>query len=164
MKRRSLLLTFLLLSLSGFNRAHPLKMTFSKLTITPVGGVEIEIRIFLDDLSDHLQKLYRLSEVDFSSTTSNGTKLLQSYLSDRFYFEQDGKKVGLGIYEVFYSKNGLALVVNLNTINKLDTTKEIFLVNTLLCDAFPIQVNDIRFQNEHHKLTIGHPKLKIQIN
>lgn len=164
MVRKSFILAFLLLSLSGFNRAHPLKMTFSKLLVTTEGKVELETRIFLDDLSDHMQKLYRLSEVDFSSTTSNGTTALQDYLSERFYFEQDGKKVPLWISNVFFSKNGLALVLNLNTTEQLDTKKEIFLVNTLLCDAFPIQVNDIRYQNEHYKLSIGNPKIKIQID
>jgi hypothetical protein len=164
MVKKSFILIFLLLFLSGYDSPHPLKMTFSKLTVTSKGGVELETRIFLDDLSEHLQKLYGLPEVDFSSTTSNGTEALQNYLYDRFYFEQDGKKVYLAISNVFFSTNGLALVVNLNTVVELDKTTEIFLVNTLLCDAFPIQVNDIRYQNEHHKLTIGNPKLKIQID
>lgn len=164
MLKKSLLFAILILSLSGFHRAHPLKMTFSKLTINSKGYVELETRIFLDDLTEQLQKLYRLPQADFSSMESEGTQVLQNYLSENLYFKQDGKKVNLWINEVSFSRNKLALVVNTGTPKRLDTSKEIFLVNTILCDATPLQTNDIKYLNKHYKLNIGKPKVKIEIN
>jgi len=164
MLKKCLLFTILTLLLSGFNEAHPLKMTFSKLTISPKGDVELETRIFVDDLTEQLQKLYSLPQADFSSVSSDGTQALQQYLTDRFYFEQDGKKLDLWINAVSFSKNGLALVVITSTPKRLDSSKAIFLTNTILCDATPIQVNDIKYRNKHHKLNIGKPKIKIEVN
>ena len=139
-------------------------MTFSKLKISAKGDVELETRIFLDDLTNQLKNLYSLPQEDFSTLSSDGTEALQSYISDRFYFEQDGKRLNLWITAVSFSKNKLALVVNTSTPKPLDTSRDIYLVNTLLCDASPVQVNDIRYLNEHYKLNIGKPKVKILIN
>ena len=150
--------------LSASTSEHALKMSFSKVFISPDGNVDIETRIFLDDLTIHIQNTYGLVRVDFSSTTANGTKALQHYLINHFYFEQDEKKINLLINNVSFSKNQLALVVNINTSNRLDVTKEAFLVNTLLCDATPLQTNYIKFLDKHHKLSISNPKVKIKIN
>lgn len=144
--------------------AHPLKMSFSKLTINSEGFVELETRIFLDDLTAHMQRLYRMQQPDFSNVTSNGTQALQRYINNHFYFEQDGEQLNLWVNSVSLSKNRLALVVNLSTTSSLDTTKEAFLVNTLMCDAFPIQTNDIKYQDEHYMLSISNPKFKIQFD
>ena len=151
-----------LFSSSAISLEHPLKMTFSNLIINSDGYAELETRIFLDDLTEHMQNLYGLQQVDFSHVTTNGTQALQLYLNNNFYFEQDGEKVGLWINAV--SKNRLALVINMRTTKQLDATKELFLVNTLLCDAFPTQANNIKFLKEQFILTTGNPKIKIQLD
>ena len=155
----------ILLSISSvFAEEHPLKMSFSKLTISSEGIVVLETRIFLDDLTAHMEQLYGLKETNFSSVTDNSVQALQRYLQDQFYFEQDGKKLNLWINTVSLSKNGLALVVNMSTPYLLDTSQEIFVVNTLLCDAYPLQTNDIKYLNEHYLLNHHNPKVKIQLN
>ncbi|WP_299525301.1 DUF6702 family protein [Winogradskyella sp.] len=163
MKIKALIFIIAISSLKIINWEHPLKMSFSKLTISIEGQVDIESRIFLDDLTEHMEKLYGLHQADFSSTGSNGTQALQRYLRDHFYLEQSGKKLNLNIYNVSFSKNGLALVANMNVSGRLDVSKNLFLVNTLLCDASPMQVNDIKYHGEHFKLNIGNSKVKIQI-
>ena len=147
---------------SSFTNEHPLKMTFSKLNIGPEGSVNLETRFFLDDLITHLEKLYCLEEVDFSNNSTEGTQALERYFKDHFYFEQDGKKLPLLIKNVSYAKTGLALEVSMSTSHKLDRSKEVFLFNTLLCDAFPMQANGIKYMGIHYLLNIGEPKVKIQ--
>ena len=161
MLKKGVVFTILVLSFSAFRLEHPLKMSFSKLTISSKGNVALETRIFLDDLTAHMQESYGLQRADFSTTGSNGTQALQRYLLNTFYFEQDGEKLPLYINAVSLSKNQLALVVHMNTLRPLDTTKTVFLVNTVLCDASPMQTNDIKYLDKHHKLSIGNPKVKI---
>ncbi len=164
MKIKILLFSIVVMTLGTFTWSHPLKMSFSKLTITSDGKVELETRIFLDDLTAHIQELYNLQLVDFSTTTSNGTEALQRYLKNRFYLEQDGKKLELQIHTVSFSKNRLALVLNMNTSYQLDVSKELYIVNTIMCDAFPMQINDIKYLEKHYRLGIVNSKVKIQIN
>ena len=164
MKIAGLIISIALWSLNAFTSEHPLKMSSSKLVISSDGNVELKTRIFLDDLTDHIEKLYNIGQPDFSTTKSNGVQALQGYLSDHFYFEQDGKKINLMINGVLLSKNRLALEVHMNTSDKLDTSKEVLLVNTLLCDTFPLQTNDISYSDQHYLLSLGNPKVKIQIH
>ncbi|MEM1003082.1 MAG: DUF6702 family protein [Bacteroidota bacterium] len=164
MKLRVIIVAILMLSATAVTSEHPLKMSFSKLSVRSDGNVKLQTRIFLDDLTDHIQKLYGLQFADFSMMNSNGTQSLQEYLKNHFYFEQEGKKVYLFINSVSFSTNKLALVLNLNTSEPLETSKETFIYNTLLCDAFPQQVNDVNFKDQHHELNIGNPKVKIEFN
>ncbi|MEM6772472.1 MAG: DUF6702 family protein [Bacteroidota bacterium] len=159
---KHLLLTMLI---SGHLLAadHPLKMSFSKLTLSSNGLVELETRIFLDDLTEHMQKAYQLSNPDFSGVNTSGTQALQRYLLENFYFEQNGHKIDLSINAVYFSKNQLALVVALNTVELIDTNQEVYLVNTLLCDASPMQTNDIKYQEEYYSFNLSNPKQKIPL-
>ena len=161
---KGIVLAIALLSSSTLTLEHPLKMSFSKLIISSNGIVEVETRIFLDDLTAHMQQLYGLPQADFSTPAANGTQALQRYLRDHFYFEQDGQRLNLWINAVSLSKNGLALVVNLSTADLLDSAKEVFLVNTLLCDAYPMQTNDIKYLDEHFLLSLSNPKAKIRFD
>jgi len=163
MQIKALVFSMIFLISSGFN-SHPLKMSFSNLVISWDGKVELETRIFLDDITGHMQNLYDLEQVDFSTPTSNGTQALQRYFMDNFYFEQEGQKLNLYIKGVSLSKNLLSLVVKMSTMQKLDSSKEVYLVNTLLCDAFPKQGNDVKYQGEHLSLNIENPKEKIQLD
>ncbi|MEM9339164.1 MAG: DUF6702 family protein [Bacteroidota bacterium] len=162
MRIKVLMLTIVILSLSGVTWGHPLKMSYSKITISSGGHVELETRIALDDLTLHIQNLYGLYQIDFSVMESDGAKALQRYLQDHFYFVQDGKKLNLQINAV--SQNRTALILNMTTAGKLDATKEVFLVNTLLCDASVMQTNYVKHEDKYHMLSIGNPKVKIQIN
>ncbi|MEM8524976.1 MAG: DUF6702 family protein [Bacteroidota bacterium] len=163
MSIKGLMFTIVLVLSSAFTLEHPLKMSFSKLVISPEGKVEVETHIFLDDLTLHLEHLYGLQQADFSTIISDGTKALQHYLRNHFYFEQDGKKLDLWIHTVSNSKNGLAVVLKLSTTNPLDFSKEIFLTNTLLCDASSMQTNDIKYLGEYYNLSLGNPKAEIKI-
>ena len=49
-------------------------MSFSKLVINSEGVVDLQARIFLDDITAHMQVLYDLQPVDFSNIESNSTK------------------------------------------------------------------------------------------
>ncbi|MEN0046598.1 MAG: DUF6702 family protein [Bacteroidota bacterium] len=163
MKIKGLIFAIVLVLSSAFTWEHPLKMSFSKLVISSEGKVEMETHIFLDDLTLHLEYLYGLQQTDFSTLISDGTKALQHYLRNHFYFEQDGKKLDLWIDAVAYSKNGLALKIKLSTTATLDLSKEIFLTNTLLCDANSMQTNDIKYLGEYYNLSLGNPKTEIKI-
>ena len=88
MRIKVLVFAITLSASSAFATDHPLKMSFSNLVINPDGSVEIETRIFLDDLTEHMQKIYSLEQADFSTVTSNGSQALARYLTKNFYFEQ----------------------------------------------------------------------------
>lgn len=137
-------------------------MSFSKLVISSEGVVDMQTRIFLDDITDQIQKLYGLDSVDFSTVESDATKALQRYLNDHFYFEQNGKKSELRINAVSFSQNRLALALKMTTAKPLDKSKDLFLTNTLLCDASPNQRNDIIYLKEQLRLSSGKPRVQIQ--
>jgi len=164
MRFKGLAFVLVFLVSGGFSQKHPLKMSFSKLVISSEGVVDVQSRIFLDDITAQLQNLYDLDPVDLSTVTSNGTKALESYLTDHFYFEQNGKKSELRINAVSFSKNRLAIALHMNTDIPLDVTKELFLINTLLCDADPKQKNDIIYQKERLRLSYSNPRVQIQFN
>jgi hypothetical protein len=146
------------------SKVHPLKMSFSKLVIGADGVVDLKTRIFLDDITAQMQNLYSLDSVDFSNVTSDGTKALEVYLTDHYYFEQVGKKSELRINAISFSKNRLAVEVHMSTENPLDASKELFLTNTLLCDADPKQKNDIIYLKEHLRLNLANPTTQIRLN
>ncbi|MEM1337586.1 MAG: DUF6702 family protein [Bacteroidota bacterium] len=162
MSKKGVIVVIVLLALSAFGWEHPLKMSFSKLSLRSDGIVEVETRIFLDDLTAHMQQHYGLQQVDFSTPATGSTQALQRYLSNHFYFEQNGEQFHLRINAVSLSKNRLALVVNMNTTTVLDSSKEVVLVNTLLCDTYPVQTNDIKYLDEHFLLSLSNPKVKIR--
>ncbi|MEN0005035.1 MAG: DUF6702 family protein [Bacteroidota bacterium] len=161
---KSAILAVTLLMSSAPVEEHPLKMSFSKLVIGQDGIVDLETRIFLDDLTEHMERLFLLRQADFSDLSTDGTQVLQLYLKNHFYFEQEGQQLDLFINGVSLSKNSLALVVNTSTAQPLDVSKYIFLVNTLLCDASPVQKNDIKYLDKHYMLGNGKPKMKIQLD
>jgi len=139
-------------------------MSFSKLAISSEGVVDMQTRIFLDDITAQIHELYGLDPVDFSTVKSDGTQALQRYLKDHFYFEQNGKKSELRISEVSFSQNKLAVALKMTTSKPLDKTKEVFLTNTLLCDASANQRNDIIYQEKGLRLSAGNPTVRIQFN
>lgn len=162
MKSLAFLLVFLV---SGsFSNEHPLKMSFSKLVISSDGVVDLKTRIFLDDITAQIQDLYGLEQVDFSTVESEATQALQRYLTGHYYFEQVGKKSELRINAVSFSKNQLAVEVHISTDNPLDVNKELFLTNTLLCDADSKQKNDIIYLNKRLRLSANNPRVQIQFN
>lgn len=138
-------------------------MSFSKLLISSEGFVEIETRIFLDDLSAHMEHRYRLRKADFSTLTTNGTLALQRYLHEHFYFEQGGQKNTLIIKAVGLSKNKLSLVAHLKTAFELDLQQPCTLRYSLLCDAFEKQKNDLLFRGDHYLLDAEAPTLEIPL-
>ena len=164
MQAKYLIFPITLLLLSAFSWEHPLKMSFSKLDIESDGLVKLETRIFLDDLTEHMQQLFRFQQADFSSISASGTQALERYLGEHLYFEQGGNRFKLQITTVSFSRNRIALVVNMKTIDPLDVSQEAFLVNTLLCDASPMQTNDIKYLGEHYLLGMSNPKMKIQLD
>jgi hypothetical protein len=89
---------------------------------------------------------------------------LQQYLTSHYYFEQVSKKIELRIDTVSFSRNRLALVLQMSTDARLDATKEVFLTNTLLCDASEKQKNDILHIDKHHLLSMDNPRVKIELN
>lgn len=148
----------------GFWEVHPLKMSFSKLEINPHGVVELKTRIFLDDITEQLQALYSLDTVDFSAVETEATQALERYLKDHFYFEQGGKKSTLTINSVAFSQNGLAVEIHTSTAKPVDVSKELFLTNTLLCDADPKQKNDIIYRTQRLRLNLDNPTTPIQFD
>lgn len=147
-----------------FSEVHPLKMSFSKLEISSNGVVDLKTRIFLDDITEHLQALYGLDTVVFSGIETEATQTLQRYLKDHFYFEQNGKKLKLMINAVSFSQNRLAVEVHMSTNSPLDTATDLFLTNTLLCDADPKQKNDIIYNKQRLRLNLSNPTSQIQFN
>lgn len=146
---------------SAFSWEHPLKMSFSSLTIDGEGVVAMETRIFLDDVTEHMQQKYGLEQADFSSMTSNGTEALKSYIVDHLYFKQGDQKVALLIDSVTFSKHRLALVVKTSTAQPLNISKEFILVNTVMCDADPTQINDVRYLGKHRQFSYNTPEIKL---
>ncbi|MCB0755922.1 MAG: hypothetical protein KDB98_10030 [Flavobacteriales bacterium] len=158
----SLVSAFVLFSSSGSTEVHPLKMSFSKLEISSEGVVDLKTRIFLDDITEQLESLYGLDTVDFSAVETEATQTLQRYLTEHFFFEQSGKKSTLRINGVSFSQNRLAVEVHMSTENPLDVSKQLFLTNTLLCDADPKQKNDVIYREHRLRLSATNPKAQIQ--
>lgn len=156
--------TLALFCLYGFSEVHPLKMSFSKLEISSDGVVDLKSRIFLDDITEQLLALYNLDTVDFHSVEAEATQALEHYLKNHYYFEQEGKKSELRINAVSFSKNKLAVEVHMSTDYPLDVSKELYISNTLLCDADPKQKNNIVYLNERLLLSLSNPKAQIQFN
>lgn len=157
-------LTFVFIILSSnLNYDHSLKMSFSKLIISPKGFVNIETRIFLDDITTHIESIYGLQQADFTNISTKGTQALQLYFQNHFYFLQREKKINLVVNNVSLSKNGQALIVNANSTKLLDSSKKVFLFNTLLCDNSTKQVNGIKYLGKHYLLNISNPKIEIQL-
>lgn len=157
-----LIWTLALLWSNCFSEVHPLKMSFSKLEISSDGVVDLRTRIFLDDITEQLQALYSLDTVDFSKVETEATQALERYLKSHFYFEQAGKKSMLTINAVSFSQNGLAVEIHTSTSEPLDISKELFLTNTLLCDADPKQKNDIIYNKQRLRLNLDNPTTQIQ--
>lgn len=164
MRLISLVFVFLISASGSFSEVHPLKMSFSKLVISSEGVVDMQTRIFLDDITDQIQKLYGLDSADFSTVESEATKALQQYLNGHFYFEQNGKKSELRIKAVSFSQNRLALALKMTTDKPLDKTKGLFLTNTLLCDASANQRNDIIYLGKSLRLSASDPSVQIHFN
>ena len=163
MRIASLCFAFALFAVTAFAEVHPLKMSFSKLEISTEGVVDLKTRIFLDDITEQLQALYDLDTVDFSTIETEAVQALELYLKDHFYFEQGGKKSTLTINAVSFSQNRLAVEIHTSTAESLDVSKELFLTNTLLCDADPKQKNDIIYMREPLRLNLANPKTQIQL-
>jgi len=161
MRTKVAILGIAFFAFSGFTRVHPLKMSFSHLRINSNGIVNLETRIFLDDLTAHMQELYDLEEVDFSNLSSNGIQALGDYFPNHFYFQQGEEKLNFTINDVSVSFNGLALVLHLSLDQPLNGAKEARLINTLLCDADPKQKNSVKFGGQQYELSYSNPHLKL---
>jgi hypothetical protein len=68
----------------------------------------------------------------------------------------------LTINAVSFSQNGLAVEIHTSTSEPLDISKELFLTNTLLCDADPKQKNDIIYNKQRLRLNLDNPTTQIQ--
>ena len=154
-----ILISSILLTMS-----HPMKMSFSKLIISEEGLVELETRIFLDDLTSHIEHTYRLRQADFSTLTTNGTKALQEYLITHLYLEQTGEKNIFLIKAVSLSKNKEALILQLTALHPVQMNQPLFLRNDLLCDGFAKQRNDILFQGQHYVCDIHRTGINLPID
>ncbi|MEL7252082.1 MAG: DUF6702 family protein [Bacteroidota bacterium] len=161
MRIKVIIFTIACFVFSGFTWEHPLKMSFSYLRINSNGIVNLETRIFLDDLTAHMQKLYGLEEVDFSNLSSNGTQALGDYFPNHFYFQQGEEKLNFTINDVSLTFNGLALVLHLSLDQPLNGAKEARLINTLLCDADSRQKNSVKFGGRQYELSYSNPHLKL---
>jgi len=158
---KNLILVIALLATNTSSSDHPLKMTFSNLVISEDGKVELETRIFIDDLTAHMESLYQLQQVDFTSLSSSGSLALQDYFRGNLFFEQADKKVFLQINSISLSDNQMGLVIKSGITSPLDKSKEIFFTNSLLFDSSPMQTNDIKYQQDHYMLGASNPKMKI---
>lgn len=162
MRKKIILSIATFCALCSFKSDHALKMSFTHLTIDEGGQVNLETRIFLDDLTEHLETKYDLQHVDFSTINSNGSKALYNYFKHCFYFEQGNAIVHVGISEVSFTKNKIALVVNTTSSKPLDMSKEVLIVNTILCDFSALQTNDIKYRNKRYMSSIANPKIKLK--
>ena len=164
MRITGLILTLALFSSNSTSEVHPLKMSFSKLVISNDGVVDLKSRIFLDDITEQMQKQFELSSVEFNTIESNGTEALQRYLKDHFFFEQEGKKIELTVKAVSFSQNKLAVAIDLVTKKPINVSKKLFLTNTVLCEASPKQLNDLMYLNQHFRLSAKTPTVEIPLN
>jgi len=138
---------FLAILYSTFTLIHPLKISFSKMTFEN-NIVEIETRLFLDDLSTHLKKKYRIKKIDFSSLSGNGTEALQLYFKESFYLVQKGERLFFKIEDIKFSEDKTILSVFLKVIIQKSSFT---LHNTLLLDAFKKQKNVLLYQNSQYE-------------
>ena len=139
---------------------HPLKMSFSRLSVAPDGSVQMETNLFLDDLMEHLNKLYGMAEFDFSEVESSGTQALQRYLDDRLYVRDGETIVHFRILSV--SRERLVLVVKAGTKQEVGSSSALYLVNTILCDASPKQTNEVQYGRERFVFSADVPALRIR--
>ena len=120
------------------------------------GVAKVQTRLFLDDLSYHLQEKYRLIKADFSTVESNGTQALQWYMNDCFYMLQGEQKILFKITKTALSPDGIALIVYMEGEKPLANGVPLKINNTLLFDVFKKQENVLRLfhsQDEFQKLS-----------
>ena len=138
----------LLLVGSSLSNVHPLKMTFSKMSMSQSGEISITTKYFLDDLTQQMQQKYRLQKADFSSSKSNGTLALQNYMDSHLLISQDGTDTSLIIQSVSIDEDNLVLMVTASTMKHLEVNAAFTLTNSLFFDVFPNQINSVRYKKE----------------
>lgn len=143
---------------------HPIKMSFSKMSIDKKGKVELETRLFLDDLTLHIESKYRLKQANFSTLSANGSKALQDYMHKCLYIIQSGRSMHFTITDISLSEDNLALVVRMESDQPLNRNIPYQIKNTLLFDIFKKQKNLMILEDEkHHKFyfTIDEPLVAV---
>lgn len=145
-------MVLLLILCSSSTTVHPLKMTFSKMTLSN-GAVELTTKIFLDDLVRNIKKRYRLNTPDFSSVVSNGTQSLQDYFNKKLYIEQNGKMYTFSIESVSIIEDGVVLLVKSKS-EKGVKNASFMLTNALFYEEFPNQVNSVKLEKEEKRFNL----------
>ncbi|UII32769.1 hypothetical protein LVD17_02845 [Fulvivirga ulvae] len=120
---------------------HPLKMSFSSMSVSNEGKVKIETRLFLDDLTLHIEDRYRLKDADFSTPAANGSIALQQYIRENIHILQAGDTIYFIITGISLSEDGQALVVEMESAGALDKKQSYKVKNSLLFDIFKKQKN-----------------------
>ena len=153
------LLLAICLGLLGFTYAHPLKMSFSKLTITKTGEAQLTSKLFLDDLTEHFQNRYRLQKVDFTSLDSNGKKALQIYFNERVFLISENKNISFNITSLEIIEDGIVLQVKSKAIKPINQTQPFSMQNALFFDVFANQVNSVKYNGVTKRFMLRQAKL-----
>ena len=137
---------------SSFSKAHPLKMTFSKMTMAKDGTLTLTTKFFLDDITQQMQTKYRLKYADFSTPESNGTKALQTYMNTNLLVIQEETKSVFHVEAVQKAEDNLVLVV-ISTVH-LKKKQPFIMINSLFFDVFPNQINSVRYKNSQTRFRL----------
>lgn len=137
--------SYMLWMLVAMAPLHPLKMSFSQLEHQPNGQLKITTKLFLDDLTELIQTIYRLQNVSFDGMDSAGTKALQTYYLDHLKIMQHQQDLPFTISKVKVMEDGVVLWVEASTTNAYDANKTATLKNTLFFETFPNQMNLVKF-------------------
>lgn len=151
---KNIVLIFVVVFFFSFKGYHPLKMTFSKMSISD-NYVYLKTNFFADDLCAQIEKKYRLKQADFSTLHSNGTLVLQNYLKEHLVIYQNDKSITFDIENVFYSEKNSILTVETKSHNMIDSLTSFSLKNTIFQEVFSSQTNSVHFKTNNKRHTLS---------
>lgn len=143
--------SLLIIITSAFNLFHPLKMSFTEMSVLHNGRVRMETRLFLDDLTSQIEKRYRLKEADFSSLTANGSKALQQYVNECLTIQQHDITTYFVIQSISLTDDNIALVVEMESNGSIDQKDNYKIKNTLLFDVYKKQKNLLIYKGQDYE-------------
>lgn len=136
-------LLIFMLSLTNTCLAHPLKMSYTAARFFPEEErVEISFRIFQDDFEVGLANRFNFRKDILATRNDHETiTLISGYLDEMFDLEIDGIEYCM-TYQGMQPEAQLGLVITYEITNvPMDHLETVQVVNSILTDPFPQQVN-----------------------
>ncbi|MFN7014244.1 MAG: DUF6702 family protein [Bacteroidia bacterium] len=128
---------------------HPYYVSVSEVRIDIAAkSVNVSCKLFTDDLQDALYRIYK-TPIDLSKQNDNQTKMLESYIKERFKLTIGGKAIPLLFIGYEIEEEAVWCFLE---FNKIESFGKVIIANNLLYDFLPEQTNLIHcYYNSQRK-------------